>query len=250
MSSLSIISICQDEAEVIGWFLECCLHTDSILGDLLKEIVIVDGGSKDNTVSIIQQYQKKCPKIQLHEHPFDSFGSQKNRALEHTTGDYIFAPDTDMTWTMNFPTVFKSGYYESANLWDFRMLFTADDGYHYFNWTLGVNMRLWKSGFKFVTGFHEKLDGQIHAGGLPVCQHVWLFENSFRQSDEALWNRGRRYQKFTKQMTEAGGGPGSEDRYINAKLHTPSSQKLEIPQIIKDMILPITVYPMRYENTI
>jgi len=233
MSSLSIISICQDEEEVIGWMLECCVYTYGVLKDLLKEVVIVDGGSKDNTLNIIKSYQNKIPLI-LIQHPFDSFGQQKNRALEKSTGDYVFGPDADMTWTSNFPIVFKSGFYESSDMWDFRMRFTADDSYHYFDWPLGVNMRLWKNKFKFVTNFHEKLDGQLYMNGLPVCPHVWLFENSFRQSDKSLLNRGNRYQKFVKEMEAAGGGPGSSTRYLDAK---NNGRKLELPHFLQKMVI-------------
>lgn len=34
-NTLSICSIAQDEAEVISWFFECCLHAEAVLGDLL-----------------------------------------------------------------------------------------------------------------------------------------------------------------------------------------------------------------------
>ena len=126
MTTLSIISICQDEAQVIPWFLDCCAYTYKVLGpNFLKEIVIVDGGSTDGTLDIIRSYQDKMP-LYLVEHPFDTFGKQKNRALEVATGDYILAPDADMTWTTNFGLVFKSGYYEQFEMVDFRMMFTAD----------------------------------------------------------------------------------------------------------------------------
>ena len=241
MTTLSIISICQDEAEVISWYLECCVYTYRVLGPRwLKEVVIVDGGSSDNTVEIIKSYQSKLPLV-LVEHPFDTFGAQKNRALEHATGDYVFAPDTDMTWTTNFGLIFKTGYYEKFEMVDFRMLFTVDDEYHYYKWPLGVNMRLWlNKGRRFVTDVHEKLQDQISMGGLPVCEHVWLFENSFRQSDAALLHRGERYQRFQEVMMAAGGGPGPADKYLKAK-YVPQEIKGEIGMPLKALILPQNV---------
>ncbi len=233
MSTLSICIIAQDEAEVIPWTLNCCLHTYSVLGDLLKEVVVVDGGSKDKTVDVVNSYIGRLPLVLL-QHPFDSFGKQKNRALEIASVDYIFAPDADMTWTTNFPNVFSSGYYDKASMWDFRMLFTADDAYHFFDWPRGVNMRLWRRGPTFRTEYHEKLEGQTQ--GLPVCPYVFLFENSIRQSDEALLNRGRRYQKFAKQMEAEGGGPGPENRYVDAK-HSPANMKLPIDNELRKLIL-------------
>jgi hypothetical protein len=238
MTTLSICAICQDEAEVIVWYLDCCVYTYKILGDKwLKEVVIVDGGSVDGTLAIIKTYQDKLPLI-LIEHPFDTFGSQKNRALALTTGDYVFFCDSDMTWTTNFGLIFKSGFYEKYEMVDFRMLFTALDEYHYHKWKPGVNMRLWANkGRRFVTGFHEKLQDQIGMGGLPVCEHVWLFENSMRQSDKALLHRGERYQQFAAQMEIAGAAPGPIDRYLKAK-NEPLETIAEIPLILQTLILP------------
>lgn len=242
MTTLSIISICQDEAEVIPWYLDCCEYTYRVLGPKwLKEVVIVDGGSVDKTIDIIKSYQDRMPLV-LVEHPFDTFGAQKNRALDVATGEFILACDTDMSWTTNFGLVFKSGYYENFEMVDFRMMFTVDDEYHYFKWPPGVNMRLWKNcGRRYVTGFHEKLQDQQlltkNMGGLPVCEHVVLFENSFRQSDAALLNRGQRYQRFFKEMADEGKDPGGVDKYFNAK-HCPPDQKAEMHWQLKELILP------------
>lgn len=233
MSSLSICTICQDEAEVLPEFLESCKFIADSLKEDFKELVIVDGGSKDTSVEIIKSYQDKMP-IVLIEYPFDTFGQQKNRALERATGDFILGIDADMTITTNFPQLFKTGYFQAACMWDFMLYFTARDKYHHFKWPPGYTMRLWKRGPLFITNFHEKLQGQYP--GVPSCPEVTIFENSFRQSEEALLNRGRRYQRFQKEMSEAGGGPGDELRYLNAS-KAPDSEIAEIPAHVCKYIL-------------
>jgi glycosyltransferase involved in cell wall biosynthesis len=234
MSKLSICCICQDEEELIGEFLECCKHFYDNAPDNLSEIIIADGGSQDNTVEIIKQYINKMPLI-LIEHPFDTFGQQKNRCMDLATGDFIFFPDADMTWTTNFPEAFKSGFFDCNPMWDFILYFTVRDKYHYFHkWPLGPSLRMWKSGPRYGTNFHEKLQGQ-HPG-LPICSHVTIFENSCRQSDNALLNRGKRYQRFLKEMVDAGAGPGPEDKYLKAA-HVPDSEIGEIPNHIRSLIL-------------
>jgi len=182
MSTLSVCTICLNEEEPIVWYLDCCAYLAATLPNL-QEVILVDGGSTDNTIDVINSYRDRVP-ITLLQHPFDTFGEQKNRALVKATGDFIFGPDADMTWTRNFSDVFASGQYASAAYWDFQMKFTAQDKYHYFHrWPQGVNMRLWKRGPLFVTNFHEKLQGQTQ--GIPVCSHVTIFENSRRIGDQA-----------------------------------------------------------------
>jgi hypothetical protein len=238
MNTLSVSTICQDEEEVIGAFLECCMHLSQALGDDLHEVVLVDGGSADGTVDIIRSYADKLPLVLAHR-IFDNFGQQKNFSLEMTTGDYVFGPDPDMTWTTNFPSLFQRGFFDVEPFWHFPIEFTADDAWHYFwQWPTNYNVRLWKRGPKYVTNFHEKLEGSMHAG-VPVCQDVWLFENSCRQSDAALLHRGRRYQKFAADMIAAGGGPGPEDRYVNAARESVRQKKL-LPKHILSMVLPST----------
>ena len=243
MSSLSIVGICQDEADVIGAYLECCLHTFKSLKEDLHEVVLVDGGSKDNTIDVINSYKDKLP-ITLIEYPFDTFGQQKNRALDKATGDYIFGPDTDMSWTTNFPDVFKSGLYAMEPYWNFRIIFMFDDAYHYFyKWNTNVNIRLWKRGPKYATYFHEQLEGS-NSPSTPVDQQVLLFENSFRQSDAALLNRGQRYQKFQAQMQAAGVGPGEETRYLGAA-RSPEVDKHPLPPDLAALVLPSTNFNCR-----
>ena len=234
MNTLSICSIAQDEEEVIKFFLECCVQTYIVLGDLLKEVIVIDGGSIDHTMDVLKSYSDKLP-LTIIEHPFDTFGDQKNRAIDKSTGDFIFFPDTDMSWTINFASKFKSGFYKDTLYCDFPMLFTANDAYHFYDWPRGINMRLWRRGPRFLTKFHEKLDGQTQ--GIPCDGEVVIFENSRRQSDKALLSRGERYQKFVKEMTDEGGGPGPADKYYSNKHF---EKFLEIPIEIKNLILPST----------
>ena len=213
--TLSIATPCQDEEDPIKWYLESCKHMYSVLRENLSEIVLVDGGSKDNTIDIIKEYQKELP-IKLLERPFDYPVNQQNFALEHCTGDFVFTPDADMTWTTNLPALFLTDYFNTGNYWDFLMLFTARDAYHYFwKWPLGVNMRMHRRGPKWIRKYHVNLEGQT--SGIPVCRDVVIFENSCRIKNEAaLLNRGERRQIHTLGMEEEGAGPGSSDRFLGA----------------------------------
>ena len=52
----------------------------------VDEIVLVDGGSHDQTVSIAQ-----AAGCRVLEHPFDNYAAQRNRALDLAGGDWILS---------------------------------------------------------------------------------------------------------------------------------------------------------------
>jgi cellulose synthase/poly-beta-1,6-N-acetylglucosamine synthase-like glycosyltransferase len=233
--TLSVCTICQDEEEPIKWFLEACTHLTSNC-PTLNEVVLIDGGSKDNTIDVIKSYMDKVP-LKLLERSFDCTRDQQNFGLEHCTGDFVFTPDADMTWTSNFPQVFNSGFFNNMKFCDFPMIYTAKDAHHWFyKWSNGVNMRLHKRGPKWIRKFHVKLEGQTQ--GLPVCGQVTIFENSCRiSSAAALLNRGQRRQWCEKDMIEEGIGPGPVDRFLGAAKHAEFTR---LPDNLLNLVIPGT----------
>ncbi|MGH6636432.1 MAG: glycosyltransferase family 2 protein, partial [Gammaproteobacteria bacterium] len=81
--NLSVTLITQDESADI----RACL--DSVRW--AEEIVVVDGGSRDDTVTICREYTDKvyiCA-------DWAGFGPQKNRALSYATGEWVLSVDAD-----------------------------------------------------------------------------------------------------------------------------------------------------------
>jgi hypothetical protein len=79
---LSVILIVRDEAEVVADCLESVKWAD--------EIVVLDSGSRDDTVAICKRYTAN---VQQTDWP--GFGPQKNRALAAATGDWVLSIDAD-----------------------------------------------------------------------------------------------------------------------------------------------------------
>ena len=79
---LSVIIITKNEAVHIGRCLESIAWAD--------EIIVLDSGSDDDTVSICRRYTDK-----VYETDWPGFGLQKQRALDKATGDWVLSIDAD-----------------------------------------------------------------------------------------------------------------------------------------------------------
>ncbi len=60
------------------------------LGDLVREIVVVDSGSTDATLELA-----RAVGAQVFVEPWRGFGAQKNAAIAHATGDWVLSLDAD-----------------------------------------------------------------------------------------------------------------------------------------------------------
>ena len=76
-------------------YLRQCL--DSIVGQTLKdiEIICVDDGSKDQSLSIIQEYAQKDSRIKVITKPNAGYGHSMNMGLDAATGEYFGIVDGD-----------------------------------------------------------------------------------------------------------------------------------------------------------
>ncbi|MFB2531598.1 glycosyltransferase family 2 protein [Paracoccus sp. p4-l81] len=84
---ISAFIICQDEEAVI----ESCLRSLSMCAD----IVVVDSGSTDRTVAIVQGLIDEGMPIRLFHEAWRGYGAQKQFALDQCTQDWCFSVDSD-----------------------------------------------------------------------------------------------------------------------------------------------------------
>ncbi len=85
--SISAFIICRDEEEYIGR----CIETLGQCG----EIIVVDSGSTDGTLGLIQSYAASGWPIRLLHLPWRGYAAQKQYALEQCTKDWCFNIDAD-----------------------------------------------------------------------------------------------------------------------------------------------------------
>ena len=70
---------------------------DSILGQTYQniEVIIVNDGSKDNTLSILENYSEKDVRIRLYDEQNGGVATARNIALRNAKGEYILYVDSD-----------------------------------------------------------------------------------------------------------------------------------------------------------
>lgn len=79
-----------------------------ILGDLSKqkqvlfEVIVVDGRSKDNTVKVAKGYQKKLSRLLLLSSRVQNVSEQRNKGAARARGDYLLFLDADVRMPARF----------------------------------------------------------------------------------------------------------------------------------------------------
>ena len=82
-------------------YLSDCL--ESICRQTLKgiEIIVVNDGSTDNSMRIIEDFAARDSRIQYHVQPNQGLSVARNQAMRYATGKYIYFMDSDdiLDWT-------------------------------------------------------------------------------------------------------------------------------------------------------
>ena len=99
-STLSILIPAYNEAATIHLILDK-VRDCQLIGDLLKEIIIVNDRSSDDTSGAVQRYRSANPSlnIQYYEHEVNKGkGAALHTGIAKATGDYLIIQDADLEY--------------------------------------------------------------------------------------------------------------------------------------------------------
>ena len=76
-------------------YISKCL--DSVLNQTYKniEILVINDGSKDNSIDILREYEKKDDRIVVIDKENEGVAKTRNQGIKKATGDYIMFIDND-----------------------------------------------------------------------------------------------------------------------------------------------------------
>jgi len=148
---LSAVIITLNEERNIGRCIESLLP-------VADEIVILDSGSTDRTREIACSYEK----VRFFVHPFDGYTSQKNRAKDLASYDWVLSLDADesLDETLKESILKIKGKWDRDGYFMNRMTFYCGRWIKHSKWYPDRKIRLWnrKKGEWKGGALHEKVE--------------------------------------------------------------------------------------------
>lgn len=123
--SISLCMIVKDEER-------CIIRCLDSVKEVVNEIIVVDTGSTDKTLSLIQEFQENHPKLKIKVFDYewqDDFSEARNFSLSKATGQYILVLDADEYLCTNDVFKFKNTmkYLNSKKNDSYRLYFNLVD---------------------------------------------------------------------------------------------------------------------------
>lgn len=167
--TISVITPCLNEERYLPIFLDSLVaQTDQDF-----ELLVVDGGSEDGTLKILNQYKQKLPQLMLFEPHQRGVSFQRNYGAERATSAHFLFIDADSYLDVDYVRDFKEELHDTqadvatAYIWPHSK--NPLDWFFWLNanmltdltryvWPLGYGMNLYvrASLFKQINGFDEQ----------------------------------------------------------------------------------------------
>ncbi len=210
--------IAQDEQERIEQSILSCMH-------VADEIVVVDGGSKDNTVQIAERLG--CRVI---HHAFEGYAKQRNFAADQAVHDWIFFIDAD--------EIVSKPLALSIMKWKENK---EEETAAYAVYRIGNFLNKWfEQGEYLVRLYHRK---RVKINDTHVHERPDVEEDKTGQLEGVLWHNGfrsiedhvQRFNRYTKLEAEQAYEQKQKFHMVNMLWRPPAKfvQKYMVHQLYK-----------------
>lgn len=196
-----------NEEELIQFALDSFV----LIADQLDILSVVDNGSQDATLDIIDSYHNRLPIVVQSAPHIQSHGTLMNMALEKCKAPWAMYLDGDETFdTAMVDWLRHPDRWPEASIYEFYKYSTIGDCFHYTHNGGGPSQRMFQNtpGVHFSQLIHTEpvaagdgrkvMIGNMNDGPL-------LFDATATKSTEALWAKGARYQWGARAGVEAVG---------------------------------------------
>lgn len=189
---LDCFVIVLNEEELLSY----CLESFCSIADMVNVVSLVDNGSTDASLDIIDSFRQRLPIVLQRETGHAHHGDLRNKAISVCRSPWIFYLDADETFTSDMREWLMSDAKEQGDVWEFYKYTTIVDRYHYVEGGNGPCHRLFRNGMTFTQPIHTDpawLNGSGHRK-VYAPPGPFLFDHTACKSVEALWAKGWRYQ--------------------------------------------------------
>lgn len=159
------------------------------------EVIVVDDGSTDNSLSIARDFAENDSRLRVIANPHGGVSLARNTGLKHAAGDWITFTDSDDTVSPNFAEIgLQIAADPSVDLVIFSMsLFTLDDSAtHTENWLIADEK--FDSPRSFLAALVERGEMRFYSAGNKLYRRAILlregikFEEARRFGEDRLFN--------------------------------------------------------------
>ena len=164
-------------------YVSACL--DSVLSQTLEdiEVIIVDDGSTDNSVEILEKVRQKDKRVKVYQQQNGGPGSARNHGIAKSTGYAVMFMDIDDCYKTpdTIKKVFERFLETDVDVLVFNGRAFLDNGTDEFKWAKRNYYSLNKSDDdgRIEEGlfFSKRANGQIQQPGMKICRREFLIEN-------------------------------------------------------------------------
>lgn len=203
---LSIVMIVKNEEKILDKTLS---SLNPLINKLNSELIILDTGSTDNTISIAKKYTDNL----YFEEWNNNFANMRNISISYAKGDWIFVLDADevLVDCDKLIEFFNTGLYQKYNCASIERVNIIDEDKN--EYTIDLTPRIFKNekGFKYTGAIHE----QPNYKG-PVYNSIATFKHyGYMFQDTELLNK-KLYRNEKILLDEINKNPNNP--YINYQL--------------------------------